>query len=694
MPEDPCQPLADELADLKDQLQNQDELLREFLAQQPPPTSVERADFKAHQKELPQLIQAKQRELTDCREHKPPPHSDPCQPLADELADLKDQLQNQDELLREFLAQQPPPTSVERADFKAHQKELPQLIQAKQRELTDCREGRTPPPKPPLPPLKLKHVFVVALENRSFDHTLGFADIHGTDAVTGMRTSIENLSTLHTNEFRGISYAATNPAHYVMPHDPPHEYESVRDQLCGPYQLYNGPQSINNSGFAFSYATSGGTTVQDPAEVMRCFSIEQLPILTTLACEFTVCDHWFSSMPGPTWPNRFFLHAASSGGLDHSPSNWQIISSIATHGYSFDNGTIYDRLDANGIDWAIYTDDYFPQVLAISGMDPGVRQGRFHAFEDFQRDVFDPEFSPAYVFIEPNYGFVLTHSGNMKCGNSEHPTDDITRGERFLKSIYETIRNSPHWEESLLVITYDEHGGFYDHVPPPAGVPPGDSVTDDDNNIHGFKFDQLGVRVPTILVSPLIPRNIIDKTTYDHTSLLATVERIFHVDPLTRRDRAAADFLNLFTLVTARTDAPVHLPEAAVSGIDVCREDEALRRELTEHEIRLAKTTRQFDDVSSGFSFGFAQIALRRDLHISPPQERESRKARFREVRTNFDVALYLREVRQRIERAKLANPGLFPERSVRIKTSVESNTAPAKKPKKKTLTRRPKKKK
>ena len=117
-----------------------------------------------------------------------------------------------------------------------------------------------------------------------------------------------------------------------------------------------------------------------------------------------------------------------------------------------------------------------------------------------------------------------------------HPLDDVTRGEKLIKTVYEAIRNSPQWENSLLLVTFDEHGGFYDHVRPPAAVPPGDTMTASYIQ-HHFQYDQLGVRVPALVISPLIPRGVIDHTIYDHTSMLASVERLFGMKPLTNETK-------------------------------------------------------------------------------------------------------------------------------------------------------------
>jgi phospholipase C len=144
----------------------------------------------------------------------------------------------------------------------------------------------------------------------------------------------------------------------------------------------------------------------------------------------------------------------------------------------------------------------------------------------------------------------------------------------LIKQVYETIRNSPHWEKSALVLALDEHGGFYDHVAPPPAVPPGDTITQSYVQNH-FQFDQLGVRVPALIISPYIRKGVIDHTQYDHTSMLATVERLFGMKSLTNRDEAANDFLHLFSLDSPREDTPTTLPDPAVNPKPLpCEEDD------------------------------------------------------------------------------------------------------------------------
>jgi phospholipase C len=487
-------------------------------------------------------------------------------------------------------------------------------------------------------PDRIKHVFVLMLENRSFDHLLGFSQIKGIDAITGQPTAIEGLDAARDWNAgpNGQPVHVSSPADWAMPDDPGHEFPDVQEQLCGAGGVY---PHINNSGFVSNYAKIDPA---NPGEIMKCYAPEQLPVITTLAREFAVCDHWFSSMPGPTWPNRFFIHAASSGGLDHSPSNADMATSILVNGYKFDNGTIYDCLDDEGISWTIFKGDAFPQALAISGMTLRLAEGRFRDMEDFEKHVLNPGYSTSYAFIEPDYHAM----SDFACGNSQHPKDDVTRGEALIKRVYETIRRSPHWENSLLILTYDEHGGFYDHVPPPQTVAPGDSSTDPENNRYGFDFKQLGVRVPAIIISPLIPRGTIDHTEYDHTSVLATLEHIFGLQALTARDLHANPLNHLLSLATPRSDAPLTLPDPIQSGI-TCPDEpvEAIaERQLAAHPDKAAEPP---DPAMQGF----LHIAYLRDRQATPEPEKDQRTARYlSSANTRAGAKHYLAEVRQKVE--------------------------------------------
>jgi hypothetical protein len=160
-----------------------------------------------------------------------------------------------------------------------------------------------------------------------------------------------------------------------------------------------------------------------------------------------------------------------------------------------------------------------------------------NAFSSFASDVMGP-YPYTYTFIEPNYGDVF--GGSYVGGSSQHPMDSVARGEALIKATYETIPNSPLWERSLLIITYDEHGGFYDSVQPGGATPPGDGSPNDPSiNSGGFLFDWYGVRVPALIVSPLIPQGTVDHTLYDHASVPATLEALCGLTPMTNRDKGA-----------------------------------------------------------------------------------------------------------------------------------------------------------
>jgi phospholipase C len=507
----------------------------------------------------------------------------------------------------------------------------------------------------------IKHVFVLMLENRSFDHMLGFAGLTGIDAVTGQATRADDLvSNPHFNvdpADPAVQVLAATPAEFkISPPDcdPGHEFKNALIQLCGVNASYPDPTTrkyppIDNSGFIASYRVSGAP---NPAKIMKCFSPEQVPVLTTLAREFAVCDRWFASIPGPTWPNRFFIHAASSGGLDDSPSGFSSATSTFLHGYSFQNGTIYDRLDAKRLAWTVFMGDELPQVFAIHGMHEAILEGHFKNFDHFDKVVNDPNFSTPYVFIEPSYGNILPLTpGDFTCGNSQHPLDDVTRGEKLIRKVYETIRNSPHWNNSLLLVTYDEHGGFYDHVAPPAVASPGDQITDDDNNHHNFDFSQLGIRVPAIAVSPLIPRGTIDHTVYDHSSALATVESIFGIDPLTNRDRQASSLNHLLSLTTPRADAPTGLPDPPDSGFR-CEDDAEGKLAAPALAVQAGRGPAKPGPIEPTLR-AWAHIAFLRHKQLTPEADREALVRDFLKINDRADALKYMKEVNARIQKLK-----------------------------------------
>jgi phospholipase C len=526
---------------------------------------------------------------------------------------------------------------------------------------------------------RIRHVFVLMLENRSFDHMLGFSDISGTDSVTGQPTSIDNLlgnPQSNIDPATGNPVPAATPADFALSSeagDPGHEFHDTLEQLAGAGATWpsGGTPSyppIDNSGFVSNFRGRGSPS---PEKAMQCYSPEQLPILNALAREFAVCDNWFSSMPGPTWPNRLFVHAASSAGLDDSPGTWDTVTTTLIDGYRFDNGSLYDRLEDKCLDWLVFEGDETPQVFSLSGMNFNALQGRFRDFEDFRDSVNDRLFPASYTFIEPDYGNIMPWTPeDFTCGNSQHPLDDVTRGERLIKAVYEAVRNSPHWESSVIIVTHDEHGGFYDHVQPPPAVHPGDSITDNKNNHNDFDFSQAGVRVPAVVISPWIARGTIDHLAHDHTSVIRTVAELFSLNLLTDRDRATNSLVHLLSLSAPRADAPTQLPPVAESGWR-CTSDAPdsdtgnttgglVSREQWEVERRASEEMeKELRSRAPEASIrGFARVALRRYLSVAPIGKRDEILERFMQIRNSYDTRLFIKEARDAIRLHKREMPG------------------------------------
>jgi phospholipase C len=336
----------------------------------------------------------------------------------------------------------------------------------------------------------IKHVIVLMLENRSFDQMLGgvqkvLLDLDGAETAGPPRINLDP---------NGERVAQLPRAERKMKGDPKHELANARRQLSDEDGAPNGGFVRD---FAASYPRSGR---HEWEQVMAYFPLDGLPALHKLAREFRVCDRWFSSVPGSTWPNRLFFHSGTSLGRASTP---QGIFDLSRHRY--DQDTLYDRLNARGIAWKIYFGD-FPQSMLLEHQWRPQNARRYRPMVDFYRDAAGPAHQfPSFCFIEPRY-FAPKQ-------NDDHPPHDVMGAQRLIADVYNAVRaNAELWESTLLVVLYDEHGGFYDHVPPPATVPP-------DEHREEYTFDRLGVRVPAVLVSPWVERGV-DHTVFDHTSFL------------------------------------------------------------------------------------------------------------------------------------------------------------------------------
>ncbi|KAL6850212.1 hypothetical protein ACP4OV_020839 [Aristida adscensionis] len=431
-------------------------------------------------------------------------------------------------------------------------------------------------------PSPIEHVVVLALENRSFDHMLGWMRrLLGlpVDGLTGAECNPDS-----TNATSSICVSAD--ADLVVPDDPGHSFEDVLEQVFGNISSSSSAaaatplmQQPSMSGFVRS-ALSVNALLS--SAVMRAFRPSRLPAFAALAPAFAVFDRWFSSIPGPTQPNRLFLYSATSrGAVAHDKLD-------LLRGYP--QRTIFDSLAADGRRFAVYFKT-IPTVLFYRRLRALRFAARsFHRYDAAFRDHARRGLLPALSVVEPRY-FDLAGAP----ADDDHPAHDVANGQRLVKDVYEALRAGPQWNRTLLIVTYDEHGGFYDHVATPtAGVPSPDGIRGPPPFF--FRFDRLGVRVPTLMVSPWIRKGTVvgrpdgpaATSEFEHSSIPATIKKIFNLssDFLTRRDAWAGTFEHIFTeLDEPRTDCPETLPEVPFERPSPAKENGWLsdfQRELVE----------------------------------------------------------------------------------------------------------------
>ena len=409
---------------------------------------------------------------------------------------------------------------------------------------------------------KVNHIVVVMLENRSFDHMLGFL-YQSSNNVSPLGQPFEGLTGKETNlDANGkpvtvFPIQPTDPNAYLRPGANPGEgYLNTNSQLFSQQDAPVPVTPASNNGFVTNFAYTLEWESKEPGQVvagtqasqiMGIYTPATLPVLSKLASGYAVCDQWYASAPTETFPNRAFVSMATSQGFVQDKS-----CSVYTA------PSIFTALGKKSASWAVYGYDA-PALMRGSVADiTNAPESNFGEFTDFQNAAKGGTLAN-YVFLEPMWGTQ---------GNSQHPNYDVSKGEQFLHDVYYSLMGTPVWNQTLLIITYDEHGGCYDHVPPPENAVAPDNSAGELN----FDFKRFGLRVPTVLVSPMIAAGTVFRTTsatpFDHTSILATVEARFGVPSLTKRDAAAPSVGAVLTLQALRTDDPlsgVKVPTSAVA---------------------------------------------------------------------------------------------------------------------------------
>jgi phospholipase C len=384
----------------------------------------------------------------------------------------------------------------------------------------------------------LKHIVVLMMENRSFDHMLG--------SLKAVNPQIDGVDGTQSNpDTQGNKVFVQPLAEFQsqLDPDPNHHFPAVDMQIFGGDQSPN--RVANMQGFIKSYFQQR----QDAAhsqKIMYYFSQQKLPVLTSLATNFAVFNRWFASIPGPTVCNRAFAHYGTSFG--------QVDMNI----FYPQGKSVYERLENAGRTAKLYYFDQASSTIEIVNLLQHQPQ-LFGTYDQFLADCKSGKL-PDYSFIEPNYTDHDNDDGEQ-LASDQHPDHNIQAGEIFIASVYNAIRENPAlWASTALLIVYDEHGGIFDHVVPPACTPDGYSAGPADTLLSfSFHFDRLGIRVPAILISPWVPKGTVVGTdrVFEHASIPATGTNHFigNYDARTPREKNAQTFLDLLSLDTMRTDS-------------------------------------------------------------------------------------------------------------------------------------------
>jgi phospholipase C len=357
---------------------------------------------------------------------------------------------------------------------------------------------------------QIDHVVVLMMENHSFDNYLGVLG-RGDGFTLGPDGRPTNWNPTADGR-RQLAFA--------MPDD--------CQQNGRPSQSWQASHDQYDGGTNLGFVTSASGPV-----AMGYWGRADLPFYFSLASTFPLADRWFCSLLGPTYPNRRYLTAATSAGMVDDVVG-QVLST------SPPNGTIFDRLDAYGVSWRNYYDTKSLPTVDVWYKDPAGRSANVVSNNEFFADVSSGNL-PGFSIVDPDFG-----------SQSEEDPQNIAEGQAFAAQVVRAVMEGPAWPKTLLVWTYDEHGGYYDHVPPPPALAPDSIAPLAPVGPHGQKaydgFRRYGFRVPAAVVSPYARKDHVTHTVHDHTSILAMVERKWNLPALTYRDANAADLMDFLDL--------------------------------------------------------------------------------------------------------------------------------------------------
>jgi phospholipase C len=366
---------------------------------------------------------------------------------------------------------------------------------------------------------RIDTIVYMMMENRSYDHYLGSRSLVEGLPGDGLLASMSNPDT-NGQDVPVFASGGSDVAQCVA-NDPPHGWSESRVQFG----------SGMNDGFVRAHQARHGSGVIEPMSYML---REHVPVTHALADAYTTCDRWFGSMLGPTLPNRMYWHAGTSNG---ATTNDEVLDG-AFNGIP----SIYHQLEAAEVEWAYY----FGDVPVIAVIEDIPTEGKIRRFNnEFLKDAARGTLPPV-CYIDPSFS-----------ANDDHPPHHPLLGQQLIAATYQALATSPQWENCLLVITYDENGGFFDHVAPPKAA----------DERASLGFDQLGFRVPTMVIGPYAKQGYVSNVQYDHTSTIKHLANAFALPPLTMRSDNAndlADCIDLERLEAGEPGAPITLPAVEI----------------------------------------------------------------------------------------------------------------------------------
>ena len=358
----------------------------------------------------------------------------------------------------------------------------------------------------------IETIVIVIMENRSFDHLLGYLSLPTTPSpmsVEGLRAD-PNWITAHANQNAGETYACQSLAADVQTiSDPAHDQRSIHLQITAPPV---DPTLPGMGGFVQSYVSFSNPRPTDPGLIMGYYDQSAVPVFDFFARNYVVCDHWFSALPLGTQANRLMAMAGESQVLDNASV------------FLPDQYLVYDWLTDHKVSWCAYQrggffpffslmPDWLPEIGASLTLSALGGRGRFRRYSQFAAEWIAQDAMPNAIFIEPEYT-----DGPHSTPNDDHSPTGIAPGQAFLADIYQTLISNPdRWAKTLMVVTYDEHGGFFDHVPP-LEIP---------TQILGQHIATTGVRVPAFVISPQVAAGEVFNGSLDHTSILQLLDDRF-----------------------------------------------------------------------------------------------------------------------------------------------------------------------